>query len=257
MDAPVLSGAVGDLMDVFAVIDACWPAAERWRAGSWTLRRGLGGGGRASAATLDGPMEPPDRAEAEMRAMGQRCLFMIRPGQEALDAALAERGYLVTDRVALLAAPVGELAGVETDWAMVRCDAPLARMVELWDEGGIGAARRAVMERVTGPRIYLLARDGDRPAGCAFVAAREKGAMLSALHVRETARRKGLGGRLTRAAARWAQAEGADTLLLAVSRANEAALAVYGGLGLTEVSGYHYRGAPLDPSDFQSNGPVR
>ena len=70
--------------------------------------------------------------------------------------------------------------------------------------------------------------------------------MLHALEVAPFARRQGLGARMTAAAAHWAHAQGAETLALAVTRANASARALYGRLGLAEVDSYHYRAAAGD-----------
>ena len=153
-----------------AALAATWPAAETRRLGPWTLRRGDGGGSRVSAATLDGPLADPAEAEAAMRAWGQRPLFRIGRGEEALDALLAARGYARHEPTLVLAAPAAALAAAP-DEAAVLGPAPLACMAEIWAAGGIGPARLAVMARAPEPRSYILGRLGDRPAGCAFVAA--------------------------------------------------------------------------------------
>ncbi|PZQ52455.1 MAG: GNAT family N-acetyltransferase [Rhodovulum sulfidophilum] len=233
-------------MDYFETLEATWPGLTEARDG-WTLRRATGAGSRASAATRVAADADPRAAEAAMRAMGQRPLFMIRAGDADLDAALAGMGYTVEDASALLAAPAEAVATEGAEFRVVRCEAPLARMIELWDAGGIGPARRAVMARARGPRVYLLARDGDRPAGCAFVAADGRpggGAMIHALSVAPFARRKGLARRATAAAAAWAAETGAAELALAVRLGNEPALALYRGLGFREAARYHYRSAP-------------
>ena len=84
-----------DAAALYEVSDATWPAARKWDDGPWTLRDGAGGGKRASAATARGDVTDQDipKAEAAMKAMGQRSLFMIREGDDALDAMLAARGY--------------------------------------------------------------------------------------------------------------------------------------------------------------------
>ena len=235
-------------MNHFDTLAATWPAETTDRDG-WTLRRGRGAGSRVSAATREAAEADPRAAAAAMRAWDQRPLFMIRPGEEDLDAALAAMGYALEDPTALLAAPAAEVAGpgAAPDFGIVHCDAPLARMVELWDENEIGPARRAVMARAAGPKVFLLARDGDRPAGCAFVAldARPGGAaMIHALAIAPFARRKGLARRMTQAAAAWAARGGASELALAARADNAAALAPYRGLGFTPRAGYHYRTAP-------------
>lgn len=234
---------------MFEALGACWPAVEIQRLGCWTLRRGGGGGGRASAATLDGALvdlaDAFDVAETGMRGMGQPPRFMIRPGEETLDAALAARGYAVEGPNLILAAPAAELGGAGPDWGTVRCAAPLARMIELWQANGIGAGRRAVMDRAPAPKVWLLVRDGDRPAGCAFADIHaDAGGAIAMVHsvvVDPTSRRRGLGARLVRAAGRWAATEGAATLALAVGRANLPAVTLYQRLGMAEAGAYHYR----------------
>ena len=84
-------------MNLFATLDATWPAAASDRLGAWRLRRGEGGGNRVSAATLEGDLADPGAAEQAMRQMGQAPLFMVRPGEDALDVTLAARGYLTRD----------------------------------------------------------------------------------------------------------------------------------------------------------------
>jgi GNAT superfamily N-acetyltransferase len=230
--------------DLFAALAATWPAAETVRLGPWTLRRGEGGGNRVSAATLDGPTADPSGAEAAMRAWGQPPLFMIRPGDEPLDALLAARGYAVHDPSALHAAPAATLAWTAPDESAVFGEAPLACMAEMWAAGGIGPGRLAVMQRAPAPRVFVLGRLGDRPAGCAFAVVHGATAVLHALEVAPFARRQGLGARMTRALAAWSRDAGAATLAVAVTRANAPARALYAGLGMAEAASYHYRIAP-------------
>ena len=232
------------MTDPFALIAATWPPAETVTRGPWTLRRGGGGGSRVSAATLDGPFADLDGAEAVMRGWGQRPLVMIRPGETALDAALAARGWTIDKPTTLRAAPVAALAWETPDERAIDCDGPLACMARIWDAGGIGPGRRAVMDRAAGPRAWLLARTGDAPAACGFVALHGEAAMLHALEVEAAHRREGHAARLTRAAAAWARDRGAATLALVVTEANAPARALYDRLGLAETARYHYRIAP-------------
>ncbi len=114
-------------------------------------------------------------------------------------------------------------------------------MRELWTAGGIGPARQAVMDRVAGPKTGILARADDTPAGTAFVACDGKTAMIHAIHVAPELRRRGAAGNIMRAAAHWAQDQGAETLALAVTRANDAANHLYASIGMKVVGYYHYR----------------
>ncbi len=237
--------AAADRVRLFEALSATWPAAEVVRLGPWTLRRGAGGGNRVSAATLEGDPGDVGEAEAAMRGWGQRPLFQLRPGQEELDAALAARGYVAQDHSVIYAAEPAAMAE-KGNLAAIPCEAPLACMVEIWAGGHIGRDRLAVMARAPEPRTWLLGRDGDRPAGCAFVAVSGGVAMLSALQVAAQHRRKGLAARMMRGAAHWAAQAGADTFGLAVTAGNAPARALYARLGMAEAAVYHYRIAPED-----------
>ncbi|MCE8512381.1 GNAT family N-acetyltransferase [Ruegeria pomeroyi] len=230
--------------DWFAVVDATWPAADSRTDGTLTLREGRGGGKRVSAASASGAVSEVqiDAAEAAMRQMGQPPLFQLRPGDEALDASLAGRGYSIVDPVNIYACPVTQL----TDTPIPRVTVfalwePLAIMRELWAEGGIGPGRLAVMDRVTGPKTGLLMRHRDKPGGVAFVAIHDGVAMLHALEIPPNQRRQGLGQWAMRGAAFWAMDNGAHTLSVVCTKANEGANALYRSLGMEIVGEYHYR----------------
>ena len=231
-------------MDLFAVMAATWPAAAHREAEGWLLRRGEGGGNRVSSAVRLAPGADPAAAEAGMRAWGQAPLFQIRAHEADLDAVLAARGYAAKDHTLILAAPSAGLAAEGPDEAAIPCAAPLARMAEIWAEGGIGPARLAVMARAPSPRVWLLGRHDGRAVGAGFVAIADGVAMLHALEVLAPARGRRLGERMTRAAAAWALRQGAETFALAVTERNAAARALYARLGLAEAARYHYRLAP-------------
>ena len=232
-----------------AALEATWPAAERTTSGPFTLRRGLGGGQRVSAATATGPAGAHEIAAAEraMAAWGQAPIFMIRPGEEALDAALARRGYAVKDPVTLYAAAAGPLGAPRPQRLRhIRVWPPVAVQAELWEAGGIGPGRLAVMDRAAVPRVTLLGRIGQRSAGVAYVGACGDVAMLHALEVAPAGRRQGLGRDLMRGAALWAVEQGAAHLTVVVTDANHAANALYRSLGMVPVTRYHYRVRPQE-----------
>ncbi len=229
---------------IAVAMEATWPPAATRRLGPWLLRDGKSGGKRVSAATLEGAFDPGAIAQAEtaMHAAGTPPLFQLRPGQDALDAALAERGYAMLDPVTVYFAAL-------VDW---RHDAPppmttfphwppLGIATDLWASGGIGLARLAVMHRVRGPKCAILARTADRAAGVAFVAVHDQVAILHALEVAPSLRRRGSAGHILRAAAIWAREQGATELALAVTTGNAAAIALYASFGMRVVGHYHYR----------------
>lgn len=233
---------------LFAALDATWPAASRSTAGGFTIREGRGGGQRVSAATRDGDSRDIGAAEAAMAALGQVPLFMLRPGEDVLDAELAARGYSVVDPVVAMVAACDRVATEPPPpLAAIECELPLAIMRQTWAEGGIGQGRIDVMERVAGPRTMLFARVGDRPGGCAFVACDGDLAMLHALWVRLAARRSGAARKLLEKSAVWAAEHGATHLAVVTTRANVQAQALFAGCGMETVSSYHYR--KLTPED--------
>lgn len=236
-----------DTGPLFAAIDATWPAAATVRAGPWLLREGAGGGKRVSCTSLVGDWSTDDLAAAEQaqRLLGQDPLFMIREGEERLDAALATEGYGIVDPVALWLCPVEKL----TDRPLPRVTAfaiwePLAIMRDIWDEAGIGAARQAVMDRVRGPKTAIFGRVMDRSSGTGFCAIHEGIAMVHALEIIAACRGKGLGKWMMRCAAHWAAENGATHMAVLCVKDNAPANGLYASLGFECVGAYHYRLRP-------------
>jgi ribosomal protein S18 acetylase RimI-like enzyme len=226
-------------MDFAAITEATWPPAATRRLGPWRLRDGAGGGKRVSAATAEGAWRPEDIPSAE--AAMQTPLFLLRAGEEPLDAALEAAGYRLVDPVWVYACATETLAQPLPHASAMTCWPPLAIQAEIWSAGGIGPARRAVMERVTCPKTAILGRTADQAAGTAFVAIAEKTAMIHAIEVGAAFRRQGVARNMMVAAANWAQHQGATEVSLLVTQANQAANALYASLGLKIVGQYHYR----------------
>lgn len=228
---------------LLAVVDATWPAAALHRAGPWLIREGRGGGQRVSAATAEGDWTGDDIALAERRQsdLGQSSLFLVRDGEDRLDAALDARGYRIHDPVLFRAAPVEAIAAPAPPLSAFPHWPPLAIARDLWAEGHISPARLAVMERAEGPRTAILARSADRSAGIAYVALAGEDAMLHALHVLPEFRRQGSAVNIMRTAARWAQDHGAKRISVAVAQANGAANALYASIRMPIVGHYNYR----------------
>ncbi|WP_231119185.1 N-acetyltransferase [Rhodovulum sp. MB263] len=229
---------------LFAGQETTWPPAFRHMTGPWCLRDGQGGGKRVSAATLEGAFTPEAIPEAEtgMVGLGQTPLFMVKPGEDALDAALDARGYLRVDPVKILSGSAAAIAAEPPPpLAAFTVWKPLAIMTELWAENGIGPARMAVMDRVQGPKTAVLGRRKDRAAGTAFVALERDMAFVHAVAVSPGHRRQGTAVNMMRAAAQWALDHGASTLNVLVTEDNHAALALYASLNMTNVGQYHYR----------------
>ena len=230
--------------DLFRALDETWPPARILNQSKWTLRQGAGGGQRVSAATANGLTRDTDIpiAEAGMRALTQHPLFMLRPGEDALDQALEARNYEVVDPVAIYLLKTGP-EPVRPSNPLSAIWPPTAAACSLWEKGGIGPARIAVMERAKGQKAVIVQTEGQTCLGVAFVAISGDIAMLHALEVSPNARRRGIGTNVMQEAAHWAHNNGAPWLSLMVTRANIAANALYRRLGMVEVGKYHYRRA--------------
>lgn len=237
-----------DASRLFAALDATWPPARFVQVGPWTLREGRGGGQRVSAATANASVTVTDieQAETGMHALGQRPLFMIRPMDSMLDDWLDARGYDVVDPVNMHVVPADLVAEDLPMTLAIPTWPALAVQLDLWSQAGIGPGRIAVMDRVTGPKTSILGRRGDTPGGTAFIAADGDIAMVHALEITPSERRKGVAATIMKAAANWALQVGASWLALAVTRANQPANGLYRKLGLTVATTYHYRRAPGD-----------
>lgn len=231
------------MTNLFTLIDATWPAASTCSAGGFLIRKGQGAGSRVSAATLEAAFEGADidAALAASKALGQRGLFMVRDGEEALDAALAARGFAIEDPSVEYRAPLAALAHEVPPVTAFAHWPPLQIARDVWEETGITAARQAVMERPPAPKTCVLGRTEDRAAGAAFVAISGGTAMLHALTILPEMRRKGLARAMMAEAVRWAIAEGARDLSLIVRRDNAEANALYRALGMEQGAQYHYR----------------
>ncbi|MEP4195187.1 MAG: GNAT family N-acetyltransferase [Aliishimia sp.] len=225
---------------LYEVCDGTWPAARNWQTSGWALRDGAGGGKRVSAATQVN--RDADIAHAEV-AMADP-LFMLRDGDDALDAALAKRGYVKVDPVVMYACPVEQL----TDVPIPRVTAftiwePLAIMEEIWAKGGIGPARLDVMARAK-VKTGILSRWNEQPAGTAFAAIHDGVCMVHAVEVLRHQRQQGVAKWMMRRAAFWAKEQGASHISVLCTTANEGANALYASLGMQVVGHYHYRHKP-------------
>lgn len=221
--------------------EATWPPARMWQQDGWTLRDGAGGGKRVSAATRAQPDADIATAEAAMRERGQAPLFMLREGEDNLDAALADRGYRLVDPVNMYVCPTAQL----TDTPLPRVTAfviwePLAIMTEIWAQGGIGPERLAVMARAR-HKTAIFGRWNERPGGVAFAGIHDGACMVHAVEVLPQQRRHGLAAWMMRKAAFWAAEQGATTMAVLCTKANAGANALYNSLGMDVVGEYHYR----------------
>ena len=224
---------------LFAAVDATWPAHSEREVDGWTIREGRGGGQRVSAASGDGDIAV---AEEAMIALGQVRLFMIRGDQDALDADLADRGYVVKDPVDLLVGDAAAMAeGFRPKLDAIFAQFPMPILAEIWAEGGIGPGRLDVMRRAECAKTFVMGRIDARASAAAFVAASGGICMAHAVEVLARERRRGVAERMMRAAAWWGLRHGADTFCVLTTQANSGAQSLYRKMGMETACRYHYR----------------
>lgn len=225
--------------DLFAAVDATWPAAEVTQVGGWTIRDGRGGGQRVSAASGIGDIAV---AEEAMIALGQDRLFMIQGEQVELDGELADRGYVVKDPVDLLVCDAATLAdGFKPRLDTIFAEFPMPILAEIWAEGGIGPARLNAMRRAKCDKTFVMGRIDARASAAAYVAASGGICMAHAVEVLERERRRGVAERMMRAAAWWGLRHGAETFCVLTTQPNTGAQNLYRKLGMETGTRYHYR----------------
>ena len=172
-------------------------------------------------------------------------LFLLNPADQAVDQALAARGFVRHDPVLILSADPARLAGQGVDFGW-----PVPEPVQaLWAQGKIGPARLAVMDRVQGPKVALWITDDARPVAVGFCGMTGDFAGLHAVFVAPEQRGRGLGLRLMQGVAHWAVGQGARQIALAVTCANQPARQLYARLGMDEIGSSHYRKLPDDQTE--------
>lgn len=212
-----------------------WPPEWRKDIGAFRFQGAPGAGKRVNAASPLGSPIDKDVAAAEtvFAQTGQAPLFVVQPDQPDFDAVLAARGYEVVDPTLLMAR--------DACAAPYHTAPPDHETDALFSRAGVGAERRAVMDRATGESALLAYGSTAVPQGVVFVAGGQGGAMFHALYVDPAARRAGVGRALVTGCLGWAHAAGAPWLALAVVEANAPAIALYASLGFQPVGRYWYR----------------
>jgi GNAT superfamily N-acetyltransferase len=225
------------------VMNLTWPAFNEKQHLGWNIQEGAGGGKRVSSAKI-AQLDLPDieAAEYAMHQLGQNKLFMIRDGDHDLDKALEALNYRVIDPSSIYVSETAQLAPETLPLAQSYAVwEPLQVMHEIWSAGNIGKNRVSVMHRVHGDKTGLLARDGDTAAGTAFIALDDEIAMVHAVEVLKSCRRKGVARKLMAQAAKWAKARGATYMSLITTNRNVAANSLYQSMGMLPIAKYHYR----------------
>lgn len=243
-----MTRAITSIGALVPVLERSWPPAQTYSNGPFVVKDPDGGGNRVSAARLASTSDESvsasdlDAAEAQMEKQGRKPLFMVLDNQTTLNAALDTRDYVTRDHTIAMVIRAADLAATPPPVTAFSIWPPLAIQTEIWEVGGIDAARRAVMERaVHCTKTSLFGRILDKPAGAAYIGLLHDASMLHALEVAPIARRQGLAAHMMRLAAQWTVENGAEWLSILVTQQNVAAQGLYTSLGMKPVGSYVYR----------------
>ena len=248
-----------DQPGIAALERACLTAVPAQRVafdGSFVIRAFLGGTGRANAASSLSAEADPElsariaRIEKRYEALKLPVRFRSTPlDPPGMAEALAARGYVSKDETIIFLAKVQGaarsddavrvLTAPDEDWMAVTATA----------EHQV-PARRAEKERAVSmmmvPAAWLVLYVDNKPVACISVVADGPLAGFFDLAVVPEARRQGFGSRITRAAAQWAAAQGAQWLWAQVASTNRASCAAQQSLGMREAYRYVYFVRPQD-----------
>ena len=245
--------------DIAALERACLTAVPAQRVafdGNFVLRAFLGGTGRANAASSLRAEADPElpariaRIERLYRALKLPPRFRSTPlDPPGMAELLTTRGFVTKDETIIFLAPIHGIARADL----------AARVLSAPDEDWMAVtataehqvpARRAEKERAVSmmmvPAAWLVSYEHAKPVACISVVADGPLAGFFDLAVVPEARRRGLGARITRAAALWAAEQGAQWLWAQVAAANQASCAAQQSLGMREVYRYVYFVRPQD-----------
>ena len=231
------------------------------RVGDWWLRRSVTSSWWMATVLPHGDV---DRAELDRRiAIAERFYaesgsvtrFQICPGAcpADLDDVLAERGYRWGHPMSLQAACIDEIRAPAPVGLRLELDpAPTTAWFDAWyavhGHGSDPDDERAMLGRVTQPSAYASVIDGDRIVAVGRATADAGWVGVFGMATLAEARGRGAGRGVLAALAGWARSQAADGLYLQVERDNAAARRLYERAGFTELSGYHYRTAPVSGS---------
>ncbi|MFE2595273.1 GNAT family N-acetyltransferase [Streptomyces sp. NPDC059396] len=253
-------GPAADFEELARAGARAWQPVESEPLGEWLLRASSGFTRRAnSVLPLGDPGMPPDEALARVREWyGERGLpayIQAATGaegtQERLCAELEGHGWrpevAAEVRIAALA-PVGDL---DTDISGVRLERTVSpgwlRRYQRFGGAGPHVAEPHVLHVLgSGPSVWFasVAGAGEVPAAIGRCVVDGRWAGFMAVEVGPEHRRQGLATAVMTALARRALEEGASAAWLQVETDNEAARALYEGMGFAVHHRYHHFRAP-------------
>lgn len=249
------AGAAADLTVVRQFEAAgfrAWPAASTHYDGTWAIR--LTAGHPARRLNSINPLDPGDdahlveriaRAERRFAAYGRPLTFRMSPlSGRTLTGMLDDAGWPLLSRSLVMRVGLEEerLAGALTQIPLKDMNRFISASIGI---GNLDPSLRPGISEIVGaiqPEVGLfVVEHGGRPVSTAICVQDGRLAGLFEVGTDPAQRGRGHGRRVILSALKWAHSKGAREGWLQVDADNEAALALYRGLGFRELYDYHYR----------------
>jgi N-acetylglutamate synthase len=227
-----------------------WPGIEEKWDGSW-LRRAAGGYTKRANSTQC--FDPDDFEDADVRVISASSWMVMRKikpvfrmtplASPELGATLDEAGWQTIDPSHLYAMELGDFeadAGAEYLAPLDPKFLAVAQRLQDYNDANM-AGMKALLAMLKVPAVgVVLLRDGEAVASSIMAVA--NGIVITGNVVTDrNRRRQGLADAMMRSGLSWAKGEGAKSAALNVQADNDAAKALYAGLGYTHQYDYHYR----------------
>lgn len=228
----------------WAASEICWPPLNKKNIGPWVIREGAGGGSRVSSTTANDFFTKEDIfiAENHMQLLNQKNIFQIREKDLELDNILDRLGYSLVDKTVVYGSKIAKMSSpCVPPMTAFNIWPPLRIMKDIWEIGGTTDSRISVMERCKVRKTAILGRIENKAAGCAFISEYKGIAILQALFVLPSYRRKGLARFLISESVKWVSYADSAYLALMTDKYNKEARGLYDSLGMKIIDKYHYR----------------
>lgn len=237
-----------------------WPALEEQWVEGWLVRFADGYTRRANSVLpwngAGGALVPKiAQCEELYRRRGLRPVFRFPSflALEALDQALAQRGYQRLDTTAVMHRDLQAVGPAPVPFLEVH-DEPLDRWLPCYTalHGGDAtnqAAHRAILAAIKATRRLATVVVAGEVVGCGLAVLDEDAVGLFDLAIAPHLRKRGYGTALINVLLNWAGECGALHAYLQVVGHNTAARRLYARLGFQERYSYHYRVAPVAIGD--------
>ena len=228
----------------WAASETCWPPLNKKNIGPWVIREGAGGGNRVSSTTANDFFRKEDIfiAENHMQLLNQKNIFQIREKDLELDNILDRLGYSLVDKTVVYGSKIAKMSSpCVPPMTAFNIWPPLRIMKDIWEIGGTTDSRISVMERCKVRKTAILGRIENKAAGCAFISEYKGIAILQALFVLPSYRRKGLARFLISESVKWVSYAESAYLAIMTDKYNKEARGLYDSLGMKIIDKYHYR----------------